>query len=109
MAAEDTQKPCSDSELGFAVVAPVGTDLDQFEGCLGALLKQFGYAVNAVRLSALAVQVGRATEPPKEKYVERLNRLMNAGNEARLDHAGEILGLGAAAQINGCRRKNVQA
>ncbi len=98
----------SDSELVFALVAPVGTDLDQFQGCLEALLRQFGYGLNPVRLSQLAVSIIPSPEPPQEPYVDRLNRLMDVGNKARLQHGGDILGLAAAAEISSERPKNGQ-
>lgn len=95
-----------DSELVVGLVAPVGTNFGRFEILLTRLLKEFGYAVNSVRLSDLTmkfeVEDGDSIAGSAE-YV-RLNRLMHAGNYLRFtSQKGEFLALASASAIRAGR------
>src|SRR5690242_6956071 len=90
-------------ELVFAVVAPVGVNLDSFQGSFTDVLKQFNYETNPIRLSSLAerLRLRAASSPPKdEREYSRIDRLMRAGNDLRkAAKRGDILALHAVAEI----------
>lgn len=90
-------------ELVFAVVAPVGVDLDGFQGTFTDVLKQFGYEARIVRLSSLAERLdysGGYRNRESESEYQRIDRLMDAGSNLRkAAQRGDVLALHAVAQI----------
>jgi deoxycytidylate deaminase len=90
-------------ELVFAVVAPVGVDLESFQGTFTDVLKQFNYNTNPIRLSSLAERLQLHSTPAAEadeSEFRRIDRLMNAGNDLRkAAKRGDILALHAVAEI----------
>jgi hypothetical protein len=92
-----------EAELVLALVAPVGTDFDEFVETLSVGLGAFNYKPKLIRLSSLASSFKtEETVVTDSAEYGRLNRLMNAGNAAR-SHGGDILVLAAASAINGKR------
>ena len=90
-------------ELVFAVVAPVGVNLDSFQGSFTDVLKQFNYDTNPIRLSSLAerLRLRTASSSPRDaREYARIDRLMRAGNDLRkAAKRGDILALHAVAEI----------
>ena len=90
-------------ELVFAVVAPVGVNLDSFQGSFTDVLRQFNYDTNPIRLSSLAERLRLRTassSPRDEREYARIDRLMRAGNDLRkAAKRGDILALHAVAEI----------
>lgn len=91
-------------ELVFAIVSPVGTDLEYFKNNFTDLIRQFGYSVNELRLSKLAERLhsekllGQNLDFSTEH--SRINSLMSAGNLLRqAARRGDILALHAIAEI----------
>ena len=99
--AELTTHP--EPELVFAIVAPVGCDLDVFQGLFEGIIRQYGYSVNILRLSALVdrfdVQHLGITLIKEPEY-QRIDSHMTAGNKLRgLAGFGDIMALYAIAEI----------
>lgn len=94
-------------ELVFAVVAPAGTDLDQFERVFTDLLRQFGYATNVIRLSGLAERLHTehlGVELDSSSEFRRIDTLMTVGDRLRARASrGDILALHAISEINSKR------
>ena len=95
---ESTEKLLRDpgSELVFALVAPVGADLDSFERTLSDHLSQYQYSSIVIRLSELLRTVAQslAVELREKPEFDRLRTYMDAGNRVReKTGAGEILAL----------------
>jgi deoxycytidylate deaminase len=107
--AEVTTSP--DPELVFAIVSPVGTDIQGFQALFTDLVERYGYAVNALRLSEIAKfhyteRVGSPLDESSE--YARINSLMTAGNTLRrLSNRGDVLALHAIAAIR--KRRTVGA
>lgn len=94
-------------ELVFAVVAPLGCDLTGFEGVFAGIIKQYGYALNVVTLSALAGKFHseRLGVTLESKGAGRIRSHMKAGNTLRtLAGRGDILALMAIADIRNRRQ-----
>jgi len=87
------------------VVAPAGTDLNQFEAMLSAELQGFGYEFSSVRLSRLAERLSPSSKGrPGSAEFERTTRLMKAGDDVReTGGVGDELALAAAAFIGQSR------
>jgi deoxycytidylate deaminase len=90
-------------ELVFAVVSPVGTDVDEFERLFRDLIKQFSYSVNVLRLSEMVERVHTERVGiilDKDPEYNRINSFMTAGNTLRqLAERGDVLALSAIAEI----------
>lgn len=103
---ESSFLPYSDAELVLGLVSPVETNLDRFIVTLEAILREFEYSTNTVRLSGLATELVDVSAPTagSVEFI-RLTRLMDAGNEARRrGGAADVLALAAAGAIS--RRRN---
>jgi len=90
-------------ELVFAVVSPVGSDLDHFQALFVDHIRLYGYKTNVLRLSDM---VGRVhTEHvgvilDKHDEYNRINSFMTAGNTLRqLAARGDVMALYAIAEI----------
>lgn len=99
---ESSFLPYSDAELVLGLVSPVGTNLDRFIVTLEAILREFEYSTNTVRLSGLATELVDVSAPTAgSDEFRRLTRLMDAGNEARRrGGAADVLALAAAGAIS---------
>ena len=100
------RKPFSDSELVFGLIGAVGTELDKVRSILEQRLTTAGYTVTTVRVSRdIIPTIEPAVSLNGFSEFERIDCLMNAGNEARRKTKdNSILALGAAAFINSQRR-----
>lgn len=100
------RKPFSESELVFGLIGAVGTELDKVRSILEQRLVTAGYAVTLVRVSRdIIPNIYPAVGSKRVSEFERIDGLMNAGNEARRKtEDNSILALGAAAFINSQRR-----
>lgn len=97
-----------ESELVFAAVSPVGSDLDQFEALFVDQVKLYGYGTLVHRLSDLVERVH--TEHVGAPVIRdggehnRINSLMTAGNTLRqISGRGDIMALYAVAEIRKAR------
>ena len=90
-------------ELIFAVVSPVGTDLESFQGLLRDLVGQFNYQLTPIRLSELAqlVHTEKVGIPlDVSTPFHRIDSLMTAGNTLRqLAGRSDVLALHAISKI----------
>lgn len=105
---EETKRLLSDpgSELVFGLVAPVGADLERLEVDLIDQIGLYGYAPNAIRLSALLkkLQLGVALKDTPE--LARIDSYIKAGNKLREKaKCEEVLALWAMAHIRQRRTK----
>lgn len=98
-------KPFSDSELVFGLIGAVGTQLDKVRSIIEERLKVIGYDVVQVRVSKDVIpQIAPVSGSGTGGEAERINALMDAGNEARRRSAdNSILALGAVGFINSQR------
>lgn len=96
-------------ELVFAVVSPVGSDLDHFDDLFVDQLKLYGYTTNHIRVSQLVERVHTehvGAIVNKTGEFNRINSFMTAGNTLRqLTGRGDIMALYAIAAIRGMRAK----
>jgi deoxycytidylate deaminase len=92
------------AELVFGIVAAVGTDIQQFQSGLSALLKHYNYLGNPVRLSDFLRLENRSSLDSSNEY-SRISSLMSAGTKVRKSERGDILALYAAAKIASQRTK----
>lgn len=95
----------ADSELVIGLVGAVGTELKQVTGVLEDRLKVFGYTTEKVRLSADIIPkiVQLNTQDFLDEH-SRISKLMDAGNQARLETGdNSVLALGVAAKIASSR------
>lgn len=76
-----------DPELVFALVAPVGTDLNETRGALETSLKSFGYSVVRIKLTRyfplLRLATGSIFELDKSNERDRILSYIRAGNAIR--------------------------
>ena len=90
-------------ELVFGIVAPVGVDLDVFQGIFDGIIRQYGYTTNVLRLSDMVARfhtehVGVTLNVAGE--FNRINSYMTAGNKLRdLAGHGDIMALYSIAEI----------
>jgi len=88
-----TQKPSDqlfptyrDSELVFGLIGAVGVDLKPVCNILEDRLNRCGYNVNQIRITRdVLPTIIPSTARVSEDEFERIEQLMNAGNQARLD------------------------
>ncbi len=90
-------------ELVFGIVAPVGCDLDVFQGLFDGIIRQYGYVTNVLRLSGMVARfhtehVGVNLNVDGEYH--RIDSYMTAGNKLRqLAGYGDIMALYSIAEI----------
>ncbi|HNQ23115.1 MAG TPA: anti-phage dCTP deaminase [Phycisphaerae bacterium] len=102
------QRAFSESELVFALIGAVGTELQKVRGILDDWLRKAGYSVRQIRITQDVIPkiVENIPRSGSSEY-DRLSGLMDAGNEARATSGdNSILALGAAAYINSQRSKD---
>lgn len=96
-----------DSELVIAFAGAVGVDLDHAENAVTERLQLIGYKVTKIRITTEIIPriIARRSHKQISEF-ERVNRLMNAGNDARersKDYG--ILASGVAMRIAEHRKK----
>lgn len=92
------------SELVFALVGPIGTDLETVEHDISSRLASFGYEPRPVRISSLLPALFDGPPLPQKPEHDRLNAYMTAGTAVRERFKrGDALALLAASSINGRR------
>jgi deoxycytidylate deaminase len=93
----------------FGVVSPVGSDLAHLTKVLSAHIKEFGYAVNIVRVDGFLGHVDTKSFGVRLQFAPEYQRIrthMDAGNRAReISGREDILALHAASEIH-ARRLN---
>jgi deoxycytidylate deaminase len=100
-------------ELVFAIVSPVGCDLDTFQGLFEGLIRQYDYKTNVLRLSEFVERlhtehIGVIVSKGGGEY-ERIDSRMTAGNRLReLSGRGDIMALYSIAQIRKPREMGEQ-
>ncbi|MGV8119354.1 MAG: hypothetical protein AB2L14_06280 [Candidatus Xenobiia bacterium LiM19] len=98
----NSEKPRT--ELVFGIVAPIGTDLDNFTRSLSDHLVKFNYEAREIRLSNFLDKLHLEKldiELIKEPESKRLDTYMTAGNKVRESlQRGDALALHAATEIN---------
>jgi len=98
---ENVERP----ELFFGLVGAVGAPLKWVSQHLTTELQKNGYNCNVIKLSDFLseIKLGKPNPVPENPY-ERLNCLMDRGNELRARaNGGEVLALLAASKINKLR------
>lgn len=97
-------------ELVFAIVAPVGTDLEFFEGRFRDLVQQFKYDVKVIKLSDIAKELDPqhfGVPLDESTPYSRINTLMTLGNTIRAKAGrGDVLALHAIARIAQSRQRD---
>ncbi len=99
---EETKKLLRDpgSELVFGLVAPIGADLERLEVDLIDQIGLYGYAPNAIRLSALLKKLQLGVTLQETPELARINSYIEAGNKLREKaKCEEVLALWAMAHI----------
>ncbi len=97
-----------DPELVFAVVRPVGTPGDDFHRALAGGLLSYGYTTKLIKLSDILADMiveesGSLLDGPEN---ERIERLMNEGNELCSQNASAAaVALQGVAEVNRLRLK----
>lgn len=92
----------TDTELIIGVVNAIGTEVSRVLEPLKNGLKQFGYCVEEVKVSALL----SSTELPPEGEYDRIKKFMGRGDEFRKkSNDNSILAAGAIKEINSRRNK----
>lgn len=97
------------SEIVFAMVAAVGVNLNLAEEALSDRLKDYGYQDQYIRITEHVLPKLCKTIKGKKggSDFDRINQMMDYGDEARLRFGNNILAKGAAAEI-ASRRKTPQ-
>ncbi len=72
-------------ELFFAIVAPVGADVDIVCGSLESVLSRFGYRLHTIRLIEELKRIPGYLENESEFFDKKLEGRMDAGDEFRKD------------------------
>jgi deoxycytidylate deaminase len=94
----------SDSELVIGLVGAVGADLEAVIKVIEERLRIFKYSVSQVRVSSDIIPTVAKTPETHPGEYERINALMDAGDEARrFAKNNSILALGVAANIAATR------
>ena len=98
----------SDTEIVIGLVGAVGTRLDKVSEEIINRLENYNYKATPIKISKEVIPLIKETPNiNKTDEAERINTHMNLGNEARFSSGdNSILALGAAAIINGIRKKN---
>ena len=106
--AVQARKPFAASELVFALVGAVGTQLERVRTVLEERLKVIGYSVTHIHVSKDVIQtIAKGLVLPDNDEHGRIKALMDAGDKARKDTGdNSILASGAAAFINSKREKD---
>jgi deoxycytidylate deaminase len=78
-----------DPEIFFAIVAPVGADVDRVCDGLTEVLKSFAYQLELIRVIEQLKQFGKFLTNEPEPLDEKIEGRMNAGDEFR-DKAGRM-------------------
>jgi hypothetical protein len=76
------EAPSEAIELVFGFVAPTGVDFGKIQESLKAALRQVGYSVAIVRLSALIAEVAGHSAPFANEF-DRIRTLMDEGTHLR--------------------------
>jgi hypothetical protein len=95
-------------ELMIGLVSPIGIDLDSVQNTLADYLNQFGYKLNAIKLSSLIRNVtGLKTKLVSDPEAARIASHMTAGDEARQKAGrGDFLAALAIQRIHQQRSNN---
>lgn len=89
----------AESEIVIGLVGAVGTDLGDIKRVLSSYLGKYKYIVNVVKISEDVITTLYEPKPWNDEF-ERINSLMDAGDDAReTAQDGSILALGAATII----------
>src|ERR1044071_3628275 len=99
---DETKKLLRDpgSELVFGLVAPIGADLERLEVDFIDQSGLYGYAPNAIRLSALLKKLQLGVTLQETPELARINSYIEAGNKLREKaKCEEVLALWAMAHI----------
>jgi len=98
---EQARLDFSDAELVFGVVCAVGTNYRKVRDALADGLRQFNYEPVEIRLSQHLEILAPAMGPGQ---YERINGLMNAGNEiTKQTGRGGVVALAALSKISASR------
>jgi deoxycytidylate deaminase len=102
-----------DPEIFFAIVAPVGADVDRVCDGLSEVLKTFDYQLELIRVIEQLKQFGKFLKNESEPLDEKIEGRMNAGDEFR-DKAGRmdalaILAVSKVLEFRGQRQSKVKA
>lgn len=98
------------AELVFGFVYAIGTNADPVASVLGDYLQQYGYACRPFRVSEHLTTLDLGISFRADSNFERMNALMNAGNEARCRaRANDILATMAVNKIAAGRNYDEQA
>lgn len=94
------------SEIVFAMVAAVGVNLTLAEEALTDRLKDYGYECEYIKITEHVLpKLFKITRSKKSgSDFDRINRMMDLGDEARLKYGKSILAKGAAAEIASQRK-----
>lgn len=106
---QDLSAVVDGSEIVFAMVAAVGVNLKLAEDALSERLEDYGYRCEYIKITEHVIpKLFKKTKSKKgERDFDRINRMMDLGDEARGKISKNILAKGAAAEI-ASRRKNPQ-
>ncbi len=97
------------SELVIGLVGAVGTNLNDARSALEERLKIFGYTTRIINISSDIIPRIAGGLASFENEYDRINGLMDAGNEARRKSGdNSILALGVAAIISADRGINIE-
>lgn len=94
-----------DSELIIGLVGAIGTELDRVGNLLENQLVRTGYHVHRLKISQEIIPMFGPIEFEEHDQFDRINKLMDAGNNAReATNDNSILALGAASRIAAKRK-----
>jgi len=92
------------AELVIAFVAAVGVNLTIAENAVTSRLKQYNYFTEEVKITRdVLPKLYKEASGKFSGDFERIQKMMNLGNDARRDHGTEILAQGIAAEISSRR------
>jgi deoxycytidylate deaminase len=101
----------TEPELVFGLVAPVGTDVDDFERSFRDAATRYHYEVRTITLSSIVAQISAerfGVTVDESTYFKRVDTLMTLGNRIRASaKRGDVLALHAIARIAQRRAVNL--